>query len=77
MRRVVISRATVVLLAAITAASAASPRIISGDLAQRRVTALTSNVHWFDSLDDAKAAARHTGKLILWVHMLGELNGDS
>lgn len=58
-------------------ALALSPRIISGEIAQKRVAALTLNVHWFDSLDDAKAAAKHTGKLIFWVHMLGELNGES
>lgn len=51
------------------------PRMVSGDDAQARVNNLTSEIRWYQSLDQAKAVAREQGKMVFWVHMLGNLSG--
>jgi hypothetical protein len=40
-----------------------------------KVGALTKSISWHTSLEDAKAAARKSGKPIFWMHMLGDLTG--
>ena len=40
-----------------------------------KVADLTKNIAWHTSLDDAKAAAKKSGKPIFWMHMLGDLTG--
>lgn len=41
------------------------------------VSKVTSQIEWFSSIDDAKAEAKRTGKMILWMHALGELTGTT
>lgn len=41
------------------------------------VSKVTNQIHWYDSLDDAKAEAKRTGKMVLWMHALGELTGTT
>jgi hypothetical protein len=41
------------------------------------VVELTKAIHWHSSLDEAKAAARSSGKPIFWMHMLGDLAGST
>lgn len=43
----------------------------------QNVVELTSAIRWHDSLDEAKSAARSSGKPIFWVHMLGDLAGST
>jgi hypothetical protein len=40
-----------------------------------KVADLTKSIAWHQSLDEAKAAARKSGKPIFWMHMLGDLSG--
>ncbi|HLQ39129.1 MAG TPA: hypothetical protein VK348_15070 [Planctomycetota bacterium] len=42
-----------------------------------KVTDLLRAITWHSSLDDAKAAARSSGKPIFWLHMLGDLAGST
>jgi len=42
-----------------------------------KVADLTRAIHWHGSLDEAKAAARSSGKPIFWMHMLGDLAGST
>ncbi len=41
------------------------------------VSKVTNQIHWYDSLEEAKAEAKRTGKLVLWMHALGELTGTT
>lgn len=40
-----------------------------------KVADLTKGITWYTSLDEAKAAAKKSGKPIFWMHMLGDLTG--
>jgi hypothetical protein len=40
-----------------------------------KVGDLTKSIAWHRSLDEAKEAARKSGKPIFWMHMLGDLSG--
>jgi hypothetical protein len=48
-----------------------------GKEVQRDVATLTSRIAWKTSLDDAKALAKHEGKMVFWWHVLGELDGST
>lgn len=54
---------------------AIAQRIIPGQVAQQRVEKLTAQIQWHESLPDALAEARREGKLVFWVHMLGQIDG--
>lgn len=41
------------------------------------VAALTTKIDWQTSLDTAKALARSQGKMVFWMHMLGDLCGST
>ncbi|GEM_PF-2931653 len=51
--------------------------IVDPTTVQASVSKVTNQMHWFDSLDDAKAEAKRTGKMVLWMHALGELTGTT
>ena len=47
----------------------------NGHDVKKDVALLTTAISWKTSLDDAKALARKDGKMVFWMHMLGDLNG--
>jgi len=47
----------------------------NGQDVKKDVQLLTTAISWKTSLDDAKALARKDGKMVFWMHMLGDLNG--
>ena len=47
----------------------------NGQDVKRDVALLTTAISWKTSLADAKETARRDGKMIFWMHMLGDLNG--
>jgi hypothetical protein len=47
----------------------------NGQDVKKDVALLTAAISWKTSLDDAKALARKDGKMVFWMHMLGDLNG--
>lgn len=53
----------------------AAPGVIEGREARTNVDNLTKQVYWFNRLRDAEDSARQKGKPLLWVHMLGKIDG--
>ena len=47
----------------------------NGQDVKNDVKLLTTAISWKTSLDDAKALAKKDGKMVFWMHMLGDLNG--
>ena len=47
----------------------------NGPDVKKDVALLTTAISWKTSLADAKEAARREGKMVFWMHMLGDLNG--
>lgn len=71
---------TSVLLLISCAASATGPvqsenALISGSQASTSVHCLTRAMRWHTNLEEAQAAARSSGRLIVWIHMLGTIDG--
>jgi hypothetical protein len=66
-------------LALILSASAtvkpACAQMVRGTEARTNVDRLTSDVHWFSNLRDAEDSGRQKDKPILWMHMLGKIDG--
>lgn len=52
-------------------------KVLNGAVCAQRVNELTNSINWYSSLDDAKQKAKREKKLILWVNMLGKLEGDT
>ncbi len=73
MKRLLLTTSIVASLAA--PAAQAGPRILTGEVSEQRVAALTHQIQWYHSLAQAEQAARAQGKLVFWVHMLGNLDG--
>ena len=48
---------------------------VDGKKLQPRVQRLIQDLHWHKTLAAAKAEAKRTGKPILWIHALGEVDG--
>jgi hypothetical protein len=63
------------LLSLLTPAQSNPPNFLGGQTAHDRVTALTSTLHWHNSIGQAETNAREQGKLVFWVHMLGSISG--
>lgn len=55
--------------------SAATAETLSGEDARRESSVTARSIHWETSLDAAEAKAKQNGKPILWVHMLGNVDG--
>ena len=51
--------------------------IVSGQVAHDRINKLTSQIYWHNSLYQAEDVARREGKMVLWLHMLGDIKGDT
>lgn len=51
--------------------------LLPGQIAHDRVNKLTSNINWYSSLYQAEESARSQGKMVLWLHMLGNLKGET
>ena len=52
-------------------------KVLSGTVSSERVARLVSEINWQQSIDEAKKLAKQENKLILWVNMLGKLEGDT
>lgn len=58
-----------------TGTPAFAEKVLEGTVCSSRVHELTSDIHWFDDLKDAEKAANDQNKLIVWVHMVGKIDG--
>ena len=69
---------TSALIATILAAcsfSAASAQVLQADDASKASSVTARSIKWETSLEAAEAKAKQNGKPILWVHMLGNVDG--
>jgi len=55
--------------------SFAKPALLQGSVAQYNEMKVASEIPWYTSLYDAEMQARRDGKLVFWVHMLGDIKG--
>lgn len=51
--------------------------VLNGEVCSANVHKLTSEMTWYKSLSKAEADAEREGKLIVWVHMLGKIDGST
>lgn len=56
---------------------ASAEKVLSGAVCQDRVSRLTRDIQWQNDFDSACEQAREKKKLILWVNMVGKLEGDT
>jgi len=50
--------------------------VVPSSVVEKRVEKLNDKIHWYTSLDEAKAIAREQRKPIFWVHVLGDIDGE-
>jgi hypothetical protein len=80
MRRPKLIATTGIIALTIYGAQPARPQalgVISGQVAHDRINKLTSQIYWHNSLYQAEDIARREGKMVLWLHMLGDIKGDT
>ena len=56
-------------------APAGNGQVVAGETVERHVEALTQKIHWNRTLDEALAQAKRERKIVLWLHMKGDLDG--
>jgi hypothetical protein len=54
---------------------ASAEKILQGQVCEVNVHKLTTEIDWNKSLHKAENLASEQGKLILWVHMVGKIDG--
>ncbi|MBS1992298.1 MAG: hypothetical protein JSS83_17365 [Cyanobacteria bacterium SZAS LIN-3] len=79
MRRRFLPGASAFLFAATFALTFAVPSSqgagVDGVQQRQKVTELTKQLTWFDNMPQALACARQRGKPLVWIHMLGKIDG--
>ncbi len=75
MRRAVLSSLLGLALLAVALPAPAAPMLLSGDITHSQVTNLTTQINWNTNLNDALMQARREGKMVFYVHMLGDIKG--
>ena len=75
MKRGLLAPMLSLLVAAAALPSLSAPVIIDGKVSQERVYDLTKEIHWNTSLNQALMEAKREGKMVFWVHMLGDMTG--
>ncbi len=54
---------------------ASSENVLSGSISLEQVNKLTTEISWYKNLSKAEEAANREHKLVLWVHMIGKIDG--
>lgn len=49
--------------------------VTDGTTAQKKIAKLNEQINWFTSLDEAQSKAKTANKPILWIHVLGDIDG--
>jgi len=52
-----------------------SRKVVAPEQAHENSEKLLTEIDWHKSLNEAKAVAQREGKLVFWMHMLGDLGG--
>lgn len=75
-------RKSVAAIAAITATiafAAATPaqnkNLLPGYVAKENIEKVNSEIHWNTDLNQALAEGRQSHKMVLWLHMIGKMDG--
>jgi hypothetical protein len=76
-------RSTALIVAGLFASSllvglgqaAPAEKVLQGQVCEENVHKLTSEIEWYKNLHKAEKAAADENKLILWVHMVGKIDG--
>jgi hypothetical protein len=73
---------TLVLAAAVALGTVGFPsspakaeKLLQGQVCEENVHKLTSQIEWYKNLHKAEKAAAEQGKLIVWIHMVGKIDG--
>ncbi|MBZ0186670.1 MAG: hypothetical protein K8F91_10510 [Candidatus Obscuribacterales bacterium] len=53
----------------------ASQLVVEGPKAKENTQKVTSAIKWHTSMNTALAQARAQNKMLLWVHMIGKIDG--
>ncbi len=72
MKRIFLSLAALSLFAI---QQVAAVPLIKGDEAAYRVRELATGINWYTNLPQALSEGARTGKPIVWIHMLGKIDG--
>jgi hypothetical protein len=64
-----------ITLATAPAFSSTVPAYLTGQSAQEQVHKLTGEIHWCQDLTEAERQAQSQKKMIVWIHMLGRIDG--
>ena len=78
MRRIKTIVAAMTVLVGSSAAMIApvnAEKLLQGQVCEENVHKLTSDIEWYKSLHKAEKAAADQNKLILWIHMVGKIDG--
>lgn len=49
--------------------------VIEGDQARENIKKVNSDINWHTSLNSALMDARKENKMVLWVHLVGKMDG--
>ena len=66
---------SVLLCVAASTVSVQAEKVFSGYVCSLQVHRLVSDITWYKNLSRAEEAAKAQSKLILWVHMVGKIDG--
>lgn len=71
--------ATVFSLIAIMAVPVLADRltVVTGSEARKENFQVAKRINWHQDLDQARAEAAKSGKLVFWMHMLGSVDGKT
>lgn len=56
-------------------AQATEMAVLPGSAAQTQAKMVCNRINWLTSLEEAKQTAKKEHKLIVWIHMLGNIDG--
>lgn len=73
--RMAVAITPILVLVGFCCALTASAEVIQGDEARKQSSMTARSIKWETSLDAAEAKAKQNNKPIMWVHMLGNIDG--
>ena len=53
----------------------AKPQVLPGYVAKDNIQQVNEGIKWHTSLPEAESEARRQGKMVLWIQMLGKMDG--
>lgn len=70
-----IALATFVALCCSMSLVEAKPKVLPGHVAKSNVQEVNSKIKWHTNLNSALGQAKREGKMVLWIHMIGKVDG--